>query len=63
MAGKMFKRIAIVILIVACLFNIVNKLVKRNSFKSELESAATYAETIGNDVSGRIENITDKDSN
>jgi multidrug resistance efflux pump len=63
MAGKMFKRIAIIILIVACLFNIVNKLVKRNSFKTELESAATYVETIGNDVSGRIENVTDKNSN
>ena len=63
MAGKMFKRIAIIILIVACLFNIVNKLVKRNSFKTELESAATYVETIGNDVSGKIENITDKNSN
>ena len=63
MAGKMFKRIAIIILIVACLFNIVNKLVKRNSFKTELESAATYVETIGNDVPGRIENVTDKNSN
>lgn len=62
MAGKMFKRIAIIILIVACLFNIVNKLVKRNSFKSELESAATYVETIGNDVSDRVENFTDKNS-
>ena len=57
MAGKLFKRIAIIILIVACLFNIVNKLVKRNSFKTELESAATYVETIGNDVSGKIENV------
>ena len=63
MAGKMFKRIAIIILIVACLFNIVNKLVKRNSFKTELESAATYVETIGNDVPGRIENVTDENSN
>ena len=61
--GNLFKRIAIVILIVACLFNIVNKLVRRNSFRKELESAATYVETIGNDVSERIENITDKNSN
>ena len=61
--GNLFKRIAIVILIVACLFNIVNKLVRRNSFRKELESAATYIETIGNDVSDKVENITDKNSN
>lgn len=61
--GNLFKRIAIVILIVACLFNIVNKLVRRNSFRKELESAATYVETIGNDVSDKVENITDKNSN
>ena len=61
--GNLFKRIAIVILIVACLFNIVNKLVRRNSFRKELESAATYVETIGNDVSDKAENITDKNSN
>jgi hypothetical protein len=61
--GNLFKRIAIVILIVACLFNIVTKLVRRNSFRKELESAATYVETIGNDVSDKVENITDKNSN
>ena len=61
--GNLFKRIAIIILIVACLFNIVNKLVRRNSFRKELESAATYVETIGNDVSDKVENITDKNSN
>ena len=61
--GNLFKRIAIVILIVACLFNIVSKLVRRNSFRKELESAATYVETIGNDVSDKVENITDKNSN
>ena len=61
--GNLFKRIAIIILIVACLFNIINKMVKRNSFRSELESAATYVETIGNDVSDKVENITDKNSN
>ena len=61
--GNLFKRIAIIILIVACLFNIVSKLVRRNSFRKELESAATYVETIGNDVSDKVENITDKNSN
>lgn len=33
-----------VILIIACLFNIMNKLVKRNTLKQELESSAQYLE-------------------
>lgn len=55
MVGKVFKRLMIIILIVACLFDIVNKLVKRNSYEAELEAAAHYVETISNDVSDRVE--------
>lgn len=32
------------ILIIACLFNIMNKLVKRNTLKQELESSVQYLE-------------------
>ena len=63
MLAKIWKKVGNFILIVACLFNIVSKLVRRNSFRKELESAATYVETIGNDVSDKVENITDKNSN
>ena len=55
MAGKILKRLMIIVLITACLFNIVNKLVKRNSYEAELEAAAHYVETISNDVSDRVE--------
>ena len=42
MAGKVWKQLLLVILIVACLFNIVTKLVKRNSLKKELQTTVDY---------------------
>lgn len=42
MASKVWKKVLFIILIIACLFNITIKLVKRNSFKSELQSSAQY---------------------
>lgn len=42
MAGKVWKQLLLVILIVACLFNIVTKLVKRNSLKKELQATVDY---------------------
>jgi hypothetical protein len=42
MLGKSWKKILLVVLIVACLFNIVSKLVKRNSFKQELIATYNY---------------------
>ncbi len=42
MLAKMWKKICITILIVACLFNIVSKLVNRISLKSEILSSAQY---------------------
>ncbi|CCZ00137.1 unknown [Clostridium sp. CAG:793] len=42
MAGKVWKQLLLVILIVACLFNIVTKLVKRNSLKNELQATVDY---------------------
>ena len=42
MVAKIWKKILLFILIVACLFNIVIKLVKRNSLKQELLSSAQY---------------------
>ena len=42
MAGKGWKQLLLVILIVACLFNIVTKLVKRNSLKKELQATVDY---------------------
>ena len=42
MAGKVWKQLLLVILIVACLFNIVTKLVKRNSLMKELQATVDY---------------------
>ena len=42
MLAKIWKKVCVFILIVACIFNIMLKLVKKLSFKEELEQAATY---------------------
>lgn len=42
--SKIWKKLLLVILILACLFNVVSKIVKRYSLKEELESAAQYIE-------------------
>ena len=38
MLGKSWKKILLLVLIVACLFNIVTKLIQRNSLKEELKA-------------------------
>ena len=40
--GKIWKKLLFIILIIACLFNIVTKLVKRNSFKNEIQATVQY---------------------
>ena len=42
MAARLWKKILFITLIVACLFNIVIKLVKKIPFTEELRSSATY---------------------
>lgn len=42
MLAKYWKKIGFFILIVACIFNIMNKFVHKTSLKSELEASATY---------------------
>ena len=42
MLAKYWKKIGLFILIVACIFNIMTKFVKKNSLENELESSATY---------------------
>ena len=44
MIAKIWKKIFLAILIVASLFNVTTKIVKRYSLKAELESSATYLE-------------------
>ncbi len=42
MVAKLWKKLLFVILIVACLFNVVNKLVHKASLEQELQSSADY---------------------
>ena len=42
MLAKIWKKLCLGILIIACLFNIVSKLVKRVSFNQEILSSAQY---------------------
>jgi hypothetical protein len=46
--AKIWKKVLLAILILACLFNVVNKIVKRYSLKQELVSAAEYLEEKNN---------------
>ena len=42
MLAKYWKKIGFLILIIACIFNIMNKLIDKLSLKDELEASATY---------------------
>lgn len=42
MAARIWKKVLFFILIIACLFNIITKLVKKIPFKEELQSSAQY---------------------
>ena len=42
MIEKKKKKVGLLILIICCLFNIVNKLVKRTTLKEQLIQTATY---------------------
>lgn len=42
MIAKVWKKVLLFVLIIACLFNIINKLVHKASLDRELESSAQY---------------------
>ncbi len=42
MLAKYWKRIGLIILIIACLFNIMFKLINKTSLKEELETSGQY---------------------
>lgn len=42
MIAKIWKKLLLFVLIIACLFNIVIKLVNKNSLEQELEASAQY---------------------
>ena len=42
MVAKIWKKVILAILIIACLFNIISKFVKRNTVMQELKASAQY---------------------
>jgi len=44
MIAKVWRKVLLFIMIIACLFNIVNKLVHKASLDKELESSAQYVQ-------------------
>ena len=42
MLAKYWKKIGLFILIVACIFNVMNKFINKLSLENELEASATY---------------------
>ena len=52
MVAKIWKKLLLFILIIACLFNVVIKLVSKSSLEQELQSSAVYIEeTTKNEIS------------
>lgn len=46
MIAKIWQKLGLVILIIACLFNIVSKIVKKISFQDEINSSVSYVESL-----------------
>lgn len=42
MLAKMWKKVLLIVVILACLFNVVTKIVKKTSLEQELRSSAQY---------------------
>lgn len=50
MIAKIWKKVLLFILLIACLFNIVIKIVNKNSLNNELRSSAQYVEELKNEI-------------
>lgn len=46
MLAKIWRKLLLLVLIIACLFNVVTKFVKKSSLKDELLSSAKYIQSI-----------------
>ena len=44
MIAKIWKKILLLILIIACLFNVINKIVHKASMKEEVSASAEYVQ-------------------
>ena len=46
MIAKIWQKLGLIILIIACLFNIVTKIVTKISLQQEIDDAASYVKTL-----------------
>lgn len=49
MLAKIWKKVLMLILIIACLFNVITKFVKKSSLKDELATSARYVYNLNNE--------------
>lgn len=63
MLAKNWKRIGMLILIIACLFNVVSKLVKRVSFTDNVKSTVNNVVTQVKGTDNKAENDENKTEN
>ena len=57
MLGKWWKKIALIILVVACIINISNKIVNRPSFSKEMQSSAEFFQDLKSDADNKLNEI------
>ena len=55
--AKIWKKLLMAILLIACLFNIVNKIVKKYSLRQEVESSIQYMEQTNMEQTNENSNI------
>ena len=53
MVAKLWKKVLLVIVIIACLYNVVAKLATKISFKEQMEAITDYAKTL--DITNKTE--------
>lgn len=49
MIAKIWQKLGLIILVIACLFNIVSKIIHKVSFDDELTTSASYVQSIEQD--------------
>ncbi|MBO5348596.1 MAG: hypothetical protein J6A89_02070 [Clostridia bacterium] len=49
MLAKIWKKLLLVVLIIACLVNVITKFVKKSSLKDEITASARYVRSLNNE--------------
>ena len=57
MLGKWWKKIALIILIIACIINISIKIVNKPSFNKEMKSSVEFFQDLKSDANNKLNEI------